>query len=218
MTTTVETVALTRDEARELTDEVKGDAAALWTKLVRLYEGKAHKALGFRSWGAYYEAEFGGSASRGYQLLNAGRVFEKLPIGTDLVQRPHDSTIVERPSSEAVLRELSPILRNAGDAVKEAWEESVEEANGQPTAKQVRDVVRRRSGMAVVPSPPELPAPKPEWTVPEWVGRLDALASELMWLCSSGTTGPGDNSRSAKNALEMLAAVTADLEALAGPG
>lgn len=181
--TTVETVALTRDEARKLTDEVKGDAAALWTKLVRLYEGKAHKALGFRSWGAYYEAEFGGSARRGYQLLNAGRVFEKLPIGTDLVQRPHECTIVQRPSAETVLRELSPILRNAGDAVAEAWKESVEEANGQPTAKQVRDVVQRRNGkppLALAPTPmPEAP-PSPAL----WKTRLIAIIDGLQQLVS----------------------------------
>jgi hypothetical protein len=59
----LETRTLTRDEARAMTDEVKEDAAVLWGKLLRLYEGKAHVALGFKSWGAYYVAEFAAASS-----------------------------------------------------------------------------------------------------------------------------------------------------------
>jgi hypothetical protein len=53
-----------RSLARALTDEVTQDAAALWAKLLRLYEGEAHIALGYSSWGAYYEKEFQSSKSQ----------------------------------------------------------------------------------------------------------------------------------------------------------
>ena len=51
---------LSRDEARSLTDEVKRDAERLWRKLIELYDGEAHIALGYASWRSYYAAEFGG--------------------------------------------------------------------------------------------------------------------------------------------------------------
>jgi hypothetical protein len=69
-----------------LTEEVKADAAALWAKLLELYEGGAHKVLGYSSWGAYYEAEFGASKSDGYRLLDAARVADLIPnVGNGLL-------------------------------------------------------------------------------------------------------------------------------------
>jgi hypothetical protein len=143
---------LTTPEARALTDEVKADAAALWAKLLQLYEGKAHVALGFTSWGAYYTAEFGESANHGDRLLRAGRVLEAIgdnPTGL---------------RTEATARELAPILRNGSDAVREAWEETVERHGPEPTAKQVREVVRKR---------------EPERAMPSWAVRIGLVADEL---------------------------------------
>src|SRR5665213_1691541 len=71
-------VRLSAPEARRLTEAVKADAAALWAKLLSLYEGGAHTALGYSSWGAYYEAEFGQTPSRGYQLLRLAKLDEAL--------------------------------------------------------------------------------------------------------------------------------------------
>lgn len=104
---------VTAQQARILTDEVKDDAAALWAKLLRLYEGGAHKALGYSSWGAYYSAEFGETGTRGYQLLDAARVLDALP----------HSTTVEWPS-ESAARELVPILRKDPERVEEVWLEA----------------------------------------------------------------------------------------------
>lgn len=36
-----------------LTDEVKADAQRLWAKLLQLYEGRAHIALGYTLWSDY---------------------------------------------------------------------------------------------------------------------------------------------------------------------
>lgn len=141
---------LSLEAARNLTDEVKADAAALWAKLLTLYEGEAHVALGYSSWAEYYEEEFGESKSRGYQLLEAARVDRALA----------DSTMVERPVTERVARELTPVLKDEGpEAVEEIWGDVVEEHGPAPTATQVRETVAARS----TPDPDDLiPEPKPE--------------------------------------------------------
>lgn len=121
---------LTPEAARRLTDEVKADAERLWRKLVELYEGEAHIALGYSSWGAYFEAEFGGSRTRAYELLNAGKVLDSV------------RNCGLAPANEAQARELAPLL-NEPDELREAWAEVVE-LHPEPTAANVRDVVQRR--------------------------------------------------------------------------
>lgn len=126
-------VTLTKQDARLLTDEVKADAAALWSKLLALYEGGAHTVLGYKSWHAYCAAEFDMGQSRAYQLLDAGRVLEQL-----------DSTTVESPASESVARELAQLLREAPEQIVATWELAVAQF-GQPTAIQVREVASRKN-------------------------------------------------------------------------
>lgn len=117
---------LSRDEARSLTDEVKLDAERLWRKLVELYDGGAHLALGYSSWGGYFKTEFGQSERHGYRLLEAGRALEV--VSDQLVT----------PANEGVARELAPLL-NEPDVLREAWAEA--STNGTPTAARVREVV-----------------------------------------------------------------------------
>lgn len=119
--------------ARVLTDEVKRDAETLWLKLVELYEGGAHLALKYSSWGDYFQAEFGGSRAYGYRLLDAGRVLDVVqqsPIG--------DS----RPANEAQARELSPLL-DQPEELKEAWAEVIAITEN-PTAADVKTAVDKR--------------------------------------------------------------------------
>ena len=115
---TLARLSLTEEAARALTDEVKRDAEALWAKLLDLYEGKAHEALGYTSWGDYYTAEFGGSRSAAYRLLEAGRVALAIVspnVGTD--QLPAPPTVHHAQA-------LAPFLRQHGEeAVREAWAE-----------------------------------------------------------------------------------------------
>lgn len=133
---------LSLEEARDLTEEVKADAAALWSKLLSLYEGEAHLALGYSSWGEYYEEEFGGSASRGKHLLAAARVVRVLE---------ESGSNLNPPGTDSVARELSPVLREAPEQVEEVWGEVVELHGPAPTAKQVREVVdeKRNDRLAV---------------------------------------------------------------------
>jgi hypothetical protein len=117
-------------DARALTEEVRGDAETLWSKLLALYQGGAHLALGYGSWGDYFAAEFGRSRRRGYQLLEAGRVLE-------VVQ----SLALDAPANDAQARELAP-LRADPAALRDAWEEA--SATGEPTAARVRAAVQER--------------------------------------------------------------------------
>lgn len=121
---------LTADEARVLTDQVKEDAERLWLKLLRLYAGGAHIALGYSSWGDYFETEFRGSRRRGYELLQAGRVFESVRHGA-----------LPPPANERQARELAPLL-DEPEQLRDAWQEA--SANGKPTAAVVREAVERR--------------------------------------------------------------------------
>lgn len=134
-------VQLSKDAARSLTDEVKLDAQALWEKLVFLYEGHAHKVLGYSSWAAYCGDEFGWEHSQAYRMVEAGRVVRDLdsPMG--------DS----RPTNERVARELSH-LRYDVQKMKDAWMEAQVKFGDKPTANQVRDIVQSKN-----PNPPDLP-------------------------------------------------------------
>lgn len=128
---------LTVAQARAITDEVKGDARALWAKLLGLYEGGAHTALGYRSWADYCAAEFEMSDASAYRLLQAARVVAQLPIGS-------------QPSNEAQARELARLPEP--EVIREVWQEVKEERGDAVTAADVREAVDRRLGI-------ERPAP-----------------------------------------------------------
>jgi DNA N-6-adenine-methyltransferase (Dam) len=133
--TELPTGALSKDDARSLTDEVKADAAALWTKLLALYEGQAHVALGYSSWSDYCAAEFDMGKSHAYRLLDAGRVVAVLEAHS-----PNGGT----PASERVARELIPLLDEDEAAVLEVWRELREEHGDKLTAEKVREAVGER--------------------------------------------------------------------------
>jgi hypothetical protein len=76
------------------------------------------------------------SQGRAYQLLQAARVVNQLPMGSSL------KVTSQVPESEAIARELAPLLPNP-KAIDEAWNEAVEAAGGVPTAQGVHEVVAR---------------------------------------------------------------------------
>ena len=135
---TATVATLTADAARVLTDEAKEDAEALWGKLLALYEGGAHTALGYSSWGDYCAEEFDMGKSQAYRLLDSGRVIEALG----------DSPVGERPASESVARELVPVLRESPEEVEEVWAEVVQAHGPKPTAAQTREKVKQRKTAA----------------------------------------------------------------------
>jgi hypothetical protein len=135
------TPRLSAEQARALTDEVREDAAALWAKLLTLYAGGAHLALGYRSWGAYFEQEFRQSARHGYRLLEAARVVGELEAGSSdqLVTEPYSGGPL--PLNEGQARELAPLIGDP-EQLAAAWEEARDRFGPEPTAAEVRAVVQ----------------------------------------------------------------------------
>lgn len=54
-------VALDRDEAKQRLERVKSGVERIWDDLVVLYQGRAWQVLGYQSWDALCDAEFGGT-------------------------------------------------------------------------------------------------------------------------------------------------------------
>lgn len=138
-------------EARRLTDEVKADVGALRQKLLRLYEGEAHLALGYASWQAYWQVEFETSWQTGYRELDAARV--------DRAVLPW----ANGPLPERQAREFAPLLKEDEKALIETWRDLKEQFGDDLTAVNVRQVVAnrvqriRREKAAVDEGPPPEP-------------------------------------------------------------
>jgi hypothetical protein len=131
-------------EARKLTDEAKRGIAALRERLLLLYEGEAHLALGFSSWGEYWETEFETSWRAGYRELEAARV-----------NRAIDQLDNGRPLPEAQARELAPLLRQEDeDAVLDLWVGLRDEYGEQLTAEKVRAAVEKKLKPRLTAAPP----------------------------------------------------------------
>ena len=127
------------DEARNLTDRIKVRSEELWHLLLEAYEGGAHTALGYSSWGAYFEDEFGGSSRHGYRLLDAGRVAKAIESS--------DRAVTHRIPTEFEARELAPIAKQDPEEAAELWGDVIEEARqtGQDvTAEKVRAKVEEQ--------------------------------------------------------------------------
>jgi len=95
--------------------------------------------LGYKSWGAYFEAEYGGGKSQAYRVLDAGRVVKAME---------EESPIGERQAvpNEYVARELAP-LKGDPETMNRVWGDVVEEARqtGEDvTAEKVRARVQER--------------------------------------------------------------------------
>lgn len=133
-TENVEVLPIGKTEARELTDRIKDKSEELWYLLLEAYERGVHTTLGYSSWGSYFEAEFGGHQSRGYQLIDAGRVVRAIES---------HSTTVERPT-ERQARELAPIAKEDPERAVAIWNEVVagSEAGAEVPAAEIRRAVR----------------------------------------------------------------------------
>lgn len=105
-------------EARSLTDRIKSRSEELWHLLLEAYERNAHTALGYKSWGAYFEAEFGGKKSRAYELLDAGRVVRAIDDHSAMAERPN----------ERQARGLAPLIKADPAEAARIWEEESERA------------------------------------------------------------------------------------------
>jgi hypothetical protein len=121
---------MSKDEARALTERVRLDFGVLWAKVLDLYERGAHLALGYSTWGAYWQGEFAMSPARGEQLVRAGRVAREL-----------ERAGLPLPANDLTARALAPVLRSAPDKLAELWQRALDQ-HDTPNARQVRAIVQ----------------------------------------------------------------------------
>lgn len=134
---------LTMEEAQALTDQIRTTTETLWELLTKAKEGNAPKALGYDSWKAYVQAEFGLSKPRSYQLLHQGLVIMALAEAVQEGQVGQESTMVDSPNingaaargtivptpviSERAARNITPeVLPQVATEVREAVASGVE--------------------------------------------------------------------------------------------
>lgn len=128
-------VALSGNEAKELTDEITAYMRRASEKIhelvARAHAGKAHLALGYATWGEYVTGELDMSVSRSYQLINMDRVIRAfegaLPDGASVelteavardVHRDLDA-IAGRIREETAGLEAGDAAARAGEIVEE---------------------------------------------------------------------------------------------------
>lgn len=96
----VEAGIMTKDAARELTDQIKATATATYVLVHRAHEYKCWVALGYDSWEKYVITEFDMSKSRSYQLINQAKVVEAIqdvvPDGTNILLTEAQARDVEK--------------------------------------------------------------------------------------------------------------------------
>lgn len=128
---------MTADQAQHHVDQIKAGINDIGRHLLELHDGRGWEALGYETWRACAQAEFGFGKSQAYRLMAEAKVIANLqnsPIGEN----------VELPSRESHIRELAKL---PSDQQAEAWETAQQEAeaNDEPlTAKTVAAVVSRR--------------------------------------------------------------------------
>lgn len=143
---------LNENEARDITEKIKGTTNLLFLLIKRAHAGKAYKALGYSSFESYVNEEFNYSRSYAYKLLNQANVIEAIesvaPEGTEvyvgeLTARGLKSTLPELledieertvdASPEDAQRLIEEAIRdhqNRRDEVDDAYEDFDEDFEG----------------------------------------------------------------------------------------
>lgn len=85
---------------------------------------------------AYCSERWGFTHTYAKHLITASRVVSAIGSQTDT------TVSVPTPRNESVARELAPVLREAPEKVAETWQHAVDTYGPQPTAAQVRSIVR----------------------------------------------------------------------------
>jgi hypothetical protein len=97
---------LNREDALELTSQIRAAADLIWVLIARAHAGRAWEALGYPSWEAYVREEFNISRSRAYQILDQGRVIQEIsaaaPVGTHVNVNERQAREIKRVLGEVV--------------------------------------------------------------------------------------------------------------------
>jgi hypothetical protein len=118
----IDSGCMTKNAARELTEQIKATATATYVLIHRAHENKVWVSLGYTSWESYVTSEFDMSKSRSYQLINQAKVVEAIK---DVVP---DGTRVSL--TEAQARDVEKALPKITNRIKKATQnQSPDEAS-----------------------------------------------------------------------------------------
>lgn len=124
--------AMTKDAARELTEQIKATATATYVLIHRAHELKCWVSLGYKTWEDYVINEFDMSKSRSYQLINQAKVVEAIqevvPDGTEVLL------------TEAQARDVEKALPRITDKLKEKTKDQSPDEASQTVKDVVNDV------------------------------------------------------------------------------
>jgi hypothetical protein len=161
----------------------------MWLGALELYENDAHKALEYKSWAAYWEAEMDQDGSRGHQILEAARVTRTLA----------QSTIVEwgkgdLPSNEGQARELVT-LKERPEEMAAAWQDALRRAADTKSGRMTAAIIKRA-----------VEALDEEW---ELTKRLDKLVIQVLGVRNALVEGDSEapNQRQLESAAKAADAV-----------
>ena len=135
-----EPTQLTRDEAEQLTKQLKGKTQQLAKLLTKAHDEKIWIPLGYTSFTAWAEAELPFTYARAFQLLNIGVLTQQLH---EVMPLPEDYVLTDRTS-----REISTYGRNL-------FMEAMKEEADEDPARNVSRIQQLLFESRVVPEKPE---------------------------------------------------------------
>lgn len=103
-----------KDEAEQLTKDIKSTTTALYVLLKRAHDTKAWIALGYKSWTEYIENEFEFSRARSYQLINQANVIEEIESAGGV------EVYISEKEARDIKKRLPEITKKIEEDVKEA--------------------------------------------------------------------------------------------------
>ena len=176
MGTDVTPADLTKAQARRLTDKIAEAAEHLWTLLLEAHDRKAWKALGYDSFSAYAQTEFGMSERNAFRLLDQGQVIRELERVAEL---PRASvTSVSARAAEDVKADLPALAEKVTEAVK-----NVPRAKRPEVVKKIVDEHRAAKAKPAAPSAAELKQELQRLSQPVTQEHYRTL---LAWIATAG--------------------------------
>ena len=129
--------SLNREQAQDLTDQIKTTTEALWVLLTRAWEGKAWEVLGYDTWAAYLQGEFAISKAYSYRIIHQGNVIHALaeavgesPMGDSLTIPERQTRIITPEKLPQVVAKVRTQVANgveAREAIETAVTETIDE-------------------------------------------------------------------------------------------
>lgn len=140
-----------REYALKLTKQIKEAAEDLWALLLEAWNSKAHVSMGYKTWGAYVDAEFDFKRRYSYRLVNQGQVIKQLREAASHGTQVEEVTVSEREARDiatfgsggtgavvypAVIEHVQEQVA-AGVTAEEAVRVAVEAARTEPPRPQI---------------------------------------------------------------------------------